>query len=43
VLGRQILKRTEPAPGRFPSEHLPPILDAAWEKYGAYLGERPED
>jgi acyl-CoA dehydrogenase len=43
TLGRQVLKRVKPASGRFPTDHLPPILDAAWEKYGAYLGERPEE
>ncbi|WP_028710068.1 acyl-CoA dehydrogenase family protein [Paracoccus pantotrophus] len=39
VLGRQLLKRVEPAPGdgRWPSTHIPPMKEKAWEKYGAYF------
>jgi acyl-CoA dehydrogenase len=40
TLGRQILKRTAPAPGRFPSEHVPPLLEAALAKYGDYFEDR---
>ena len=43
TLGRQILKRTRPAPGRFPSDHLPPLLERAYAKYGEYLGPQPEE
>ena len=43
VLGRQVLKHVKPAEGLFPSEHLPPILEAAWKKYESYLGPRPAD
>jgi acyl-CoA dehydrogenase len=43
TLGRQILKRTPPAAGRFPTDHLPPLLDRAWAKYGKWLGPRPQE
>jgi acyl-CoA dehydrogenase len=38
TLGRQILKHTAPAPGRFPSDHIPPLLEKARKKYGELLG-----
>jgi len=34
VLGRQVLKRTPPAPGRFPTDHIPELLRRSIEKYG---------
>ncbi len=37
TVGRQVLKRSEPAPGRFPSDHVPPLLEKALEKYGSYF------
>lgn len=43
TLGRQILKHTAPAPGRFPSDHIPPLLEKARSKYGALLGLPPEE
>jgi acyl-CoA dehydrogenase len=43
TLGRQILKRSQPAPGRFPTDHLPPLLERAYAKYGEYLGPQPEE
>ena len=34
TLGRQILKRTPPARGRFPTDHVPELLKASLTKYG---------
>ena len=44
TLGRQILKQAMPSPGdgRFPSDHVPPLLEKAYEKYGEYI-KRPEE
>jgi acyl-CoA dehydrogenase len=38
TLGRQILKLSRPAPGRFPSDHIPQLLERARAKYGEALG-----
>jgi acyl-CoA dehydrogenase len=42
VLGRQILKRVEPVEGLLPSDHVPTLLKAAYEKYGEYFAEDPQ-
>jgi acyl-CoA dehydrogenase len=34
ALGRQILKQTPQASGRFPTDHIPPLLEKALAKYG---------
>jgi acyl-CoA dehydrogenase len=41
VLGKQILKRVEPVEGLLPSDHVPTLLKAAYEKYGEYFAEDP--
>ncbi|MDB5575573.1 MAG: acyl-CoA dehydrogenase family er 10-like [Bradyrhizobium sp.] len=42
TLGRQILKQTQPAPGRFPSDHVPALLEKALAKYGSYFESADE-
>ena len=42
TLGRQILKRTAPAAGRFPSDHVPPLLEKALARYGDYFEDKSE-
>ncbi|MGH6634010.1 MAG: acyl-CoA dehydrogenase, partial [Sphingopyxis sp.] len=34
TLGRQILRTAAPSPGRYPTDHVPPLLEAAIAKYG---------
>jgi len=34
TLGRQILRQAEPSPGRFPTGHVPPLLEKAIAQYG---------
>jgi len=41
VLGKQILKRVEPVEGLLPSDHVPTLLKAAYEKYGEYFAQDP--
>jgi acyl-CoA dehydrogenase len=39
TIAKQMLRRYEPAPGLFPSEHVPPRREAARQKYTAILQE----
>ena len=37
TVAKQVLKKYQPAPGLFPSEHIPPRREAARQKYGDVL------
>ena len=37
TVAKQVLRETEPAPGLFPSQHLPPRIAAAREKFARFI------
>jgi acyl-CoA dehydrogenase len=39
TIAKQVLRRYQPAPGLFPSEHVPPRREAARQRYEAVLRE----